>query len=416
MTGLRDHPLSRVELMVLARLSVAKPPTAAEIAKSLRQIGTPLTGAALADCVTATLAAVQGRALVATAPEPVRTKRAPATSSGKRNKGSRKTKLRFRLTESGRLALRDAFELRATPTWDEMCERIVPALALGERPGTQHANQALASTGTMTAALLGSELALGESLTVAKLCDQVIARALGMPRGPVTFAGIRAYALAMHCSVDDKAEIEDIAAKFAPTRKARSSNPEKLDRELTTLAGQFASKHLRAKVNDKEAMTRALLRHWVSQQDEADGAHRTTTSWSTPLQPSQTTIDAPSSVLPSALLPRVTPAAEGLLTAVREAIPMVGADGRYGKENVFVSALWRQLARDRRLPDLSLDHFKRWLVDANRDQLLALGRADLVDDMDARLVEDSEIEDLGATFHFVIDRREPSSAQVHHAR
>jgi hypothetical protein len=107
-----------------------------------------------------------------------------------------------------------------------------------------------------------------------------------------------------------------------------------------------------------------------------------------------------------------------LLSAVREAIPMIGSDGRYGKENVFVSALWQHLARDRRLPDLSIDRFKRWLVAANRDQLLDLARADLVDAMDPRLVEESEIEDLGATFHFVVDRRDRSSVpgQVDHAR
>jgi hypothetical protein len=108
--------------------------------------------------------------------------------------------------------------------------------------------------------------------------------------------------------------------------------------------------------------------------------------------------------------------AETLLTAVREAIPMVGSDGRYGKENVFVSALWQQVACDARLSELSLDGFKRWLVTANRNQQLALARADMVDDMDAGLVESSEIEDLGATFHFVLDRRDSPSApwQVQH--
>jgi len=103
-----------------------------------------------------------------------------------------------------------------------------------------------------------------------------------------------------------------------------------------------------------------------------------------------------------------TRAAESpLLAVVRETIPRIGSKGRYGKENVFVSALWQQLARDQRLTDLSLDDFKRWLIDANREQQLALARADLVDDMDPRLVEDSEIEDLGARFHFVVDRRQP---------
>jgi hypothetical protein len=83
---------------------------------------------------------------------------------------------------------------------------------------------------------------------------------------------------------------------------------------------------------------------------------------------------------------------------------------------VFVSALWHRIERDNRLPDLSLDRFKSWLVTANREQLLDLARADLVGAMDPKLVKDSEIQDLGATFHFVVDRRANGAGQGHHAR
>ena len=165
------------------------------------------------------------------------------------------------------------------------------------------------------------------------------------------------------------------------------------------------------KARVKAVMLRSLQRRWVGQQDESDDAQRPSALRSSPVQPPRTLAEGAE----GALAPGGDPA-ETLLTAVREAIPMVGSDGRYGKENVFVSALWQQVACDARLSELSLDGFKRWLVTANRNQQLALARADMVDDMDAGLVESSEIEDLGATFHFVLDRRDSSSApwQVHH--
>ncbi|HEU4727818.1 MAG TPA: hypothetical protein VFT22_08020, partial [Kofleriaceae bacterium] len=102
--------------------------------------------------------------------------------------------------------------------------------------------------------------------------------------------------------------------------------------------------------------------------------------------------------------------ADTLLTLVREAIPRIGSDGRFGAEKVFVSAIWQRIERDGRLPDLSFERFKRWLVTANRDQLLDLARADLVGAMDPKLVADSEIEHLGTTFHFVVDRRATQTA------
>jgi GNAT superfamily N-acetyltransferase len=75
---------------------------------------------------------------------------------------------------------------------------------------------------------------------------------------------------------------------------------------------------------------------------------------------------------------------------------------RYGRDDVFIYPLWRKVGKKIKM---SLDEFKRWLVEQNRLQNLALVRADLVEEMDPDLVERSEIEDLGAHFHFVIDPR-----------
>jgi hypothetical protein len=104
----------------------------------------------------------------------------------------------------------------------------------------------------------------------------------------------------------------------------------------------------------------------------------------------------------------VQPPNQNLLEVVRETIPRIGAEGRFG-EKVYVSAIWRTLERDRKVGELSLDHFKRWLVGANRDGWLVLARADLIGAMDASQVTESEINDRGATFHFVLDQRNGAS-------
>jgi hypothetical protein len=395
-----QRPLSRVELVVLGRLTAARGATELEIVEALRELGMPLADSALTDCVIATLASLIARALV-TAPAK------PSTRPRKTKKPAPAP--RFTLTEAGRDALREMFGGKAKLTWKDMSGRIIPTLALGEQPGSAVAARALASPEATIAHMLQRDRALGELTTVAQLCDRIIARALGMPPGPVTPDGIRAYALAMHCGTGNKAELEDIATRFAPAKAAKKTKLTKHDRELQALAARLADKQMGVEGKTKAAIVRSLQRRWVSKQDEADEAQQLSALRAVPLQPSHPEASRdPSSGRPP----------EALLLAVREAIPRVGSDGRYGKENVFVSALWRQIARDRRLPALSLEGFKRWLVTANRNQLLALARADLVDDMDARMVEDSEIEDLGATFHFVLDRLEPPSTpgQVHHGR
>jgi hypothetical protein len=72
------------------------------------------------------------------------------------------------------------------------------------------------------------------------------------------------------------------------------------------------------------------------------------------------------------------------------------ADGRFGPDKLFVSALLRALPHER-----DPAAFKDRLLQAHRAGLLALSRADLVEAMDPREVESSEIRYMGATFHFL---------------
>jgi hypothetical protein len=107
-----------------------------------------------------------------------------------------------------------------------------------------------------------------------------------------------------------------------------------------------------------------------------------------------------------AVRPAASAAAErvDLLGTVKNAVATMPARGRHrSSEKVFISELWRVISEDPRIRPIGLKAFKRWLIDENRQQHLDLARADLVDDMDPKTVEDSEIVDLGASFHFVID-------------
>lgn len=89
------------------------------------------------------------------------------------------------------------------------------------------------------------------------------------------------------------------------------------------------------------------------------------------------------------------------LEIVQAAVSSAPGSARYGRGNVFVYPLWKRVKAKL---GMSLEQFKHWLVHENRAHHLVLARADMVDDMDPELVEKSEISDLGAQFHFVIDR------------
>lgn len=90
--------------------------------------------------------------------------------------------------------------------------------------------------------------------------------------------------------------------------------------------------------------------------------------------------------------------------------PVRGELGRFG-DKVFISALWRDLQSDPRMGGMTYDQFRKALLDANRMGLLTLARGDVIGAMDPNEVRDSEINDRGATFHFVLHpgwRRNPA--------
>jgi hypothetical protein len=235
----------------------------------------------------------------------------------------------------------------------------------------------------LAAAVLCEKFKIPEAATCDAMCDALIVEALRMPPGTMTLSRIRAHVLAQRAGID----VLGADAKGAPT----------------DVAARFAATSIGARSSEQAPIAKALGRRWVSED------RRETEREPEPL------VVIHAEVTPQQPLPAPAPT---LLDVVREAIPRVGADGRFGSENVYVSAIWRSIARDRRMVDLSLERFKRWLVTANRDGWLVLARADLIGAMDSKQVAESEIEDRGATFHFVLDQGStaPVSDGGNHAR
>lgn len=123
--------------------------------------------------------------------------------------------------------------------------------------------------------------------------------------------------------------------------------------------------------------------------------------------PSRTAAPPPRSVAPRrAPAPALEPLSDVEMSALlRQVLPTIPGSDRFGPEKVFVVAAWRAVREaSERARNLTLEDFKSQLVSMLRNSLVLLARADLVGAMPPHLVAQSEIEDIGATFHFIIDQ------------
>jgi hypothetical protein len=384
----REASLSPTELVVLACLSQSKEPSddtlSAEVfALCMPEESLERARAAVAEAVDT----LRGRALVIT-----------DTSDGSRAKKAKKASRRNRVTPAGEQALCAAFGLSRKPTWAAVRDKHLPARGLGLQPGSDAATRAIGSATSIETTVLRTKLGLHNVTTVAGLCDLLIAEVLGLTSGPVTLERIRVHALARRAGVP---VVEGKLADVAATIAAHEVGAEPVDPVTSTLR-----KHALVRALGRRALRRASAEANTRSAGAQDAAPRTSAVERIEQPPLLRLIPAPAPARSDA------PALPGanLLDVVREAIPQVGADGRFGPEKVFVSALWHRIEHARRPADLSLDGFKRWLITANRDGWLVLARADLVGAMDAKQVAESEIRDRGATFHFVLDAQRGTSS------
>lgn len=297
------------------------------------------------------------------------------------------------LSDRGGRALRAVFGLTRRPSWDAFRDRHLPALALGLQGSSSTAMLVKNETAT-AAAVVSRELGVGKGVTLGTLCDTLIADALGMPPGEITLERIRAHVLARRAGVEAKGTSAELAASIA----AKAVGAESGDRAALAIA--LGRRWLRGRDSAAEPSHNDHARNGeVARQVSATLAVEASHMSSTPSPALMTTERKPQ------------PPPHDLLEVVRETLPQIGAEGRFGSEKVFVSALWHRIEHRARPSELSLDRFKRWLLTANRDGSLILARADLIGAMDARQVQESEIQDRGATFHFVLDSQTDQSAQ-----
>jgi hypothetical protein len=305
-----------------------------------------------------------------------------------------------KLTEAGRSTLCAALGVVEAPHWQAVKQTCLSMLGFAT-PARKAADPQRANRrdkiDARTLAMVQQHLEISNVKSLSALCDVLLAKALGLS-GKVTLTALRARILAASLKVDAvrAAEMtqEEIANDFASRRHSDGNGK----RSVQETPGLHGSERVATAWNIMSPSVVAANPLPRTPSSSNERPHAPLTIASSPRGPSSVTD------------------ADKLLNLVREAIPRIGSDGRFGPEKVFVSALWHYLENDGRLPDLSLDHFKRWLVTANRDQLVDLVRADSQGDMDGRLLEESEIRDLGATFHFVIDRQSATSRRGYHAR
>jgi hypothetical protein len=398
MTDSRPHrPLSPLELIVLARLSSPKPPTERDlnddVAGFVKPADTPARTGTVLDAVAALRQRgfVDGHKLLATA--------------------------------EGKHALRSAFALARTPTWAKVQSHHLPALGLGIELNSAEASK-LDNADELALAVLRYAKA-PRAKTIVATCNALIAARLGLS-GPLTLRRIQAHVLTQVLKEQFKItpkEPLDIAAKETWEGFAARAIAVSLGETVTGQTGKAC----------KRLIQRGLGRRWAYQVTVPSEPHVDQPMRTTPVQsilpltgaddraPGRPAVPPPT-LVPNPphnggrLPPLETKSADMLLRLVREAVARIGSDGRFGSEKVFVSAIWHHIERDGLMPELSIDRFKRWLVIANREQLIDLARADLVGAMDPKLVAESEIEDLGATFHFVVDRAGTRSNRGSYAR
>ncbi|MBC7975460.1 MAG: hypothetical protein H7138_10790 [Myxococcales bacterium] len=361
---------------MLACLSQSKPPSDAELGDAVQQLALPAASSDTANTRAAELLAVLVRRGWVTSNDPVT-----------RRDARRKASQPRMLTDNGKRVLRGAFQLARVPTWSQVRDKHMPHLALGITAGSERA-ATVGSESTMMAAILCARFDIRGARTPVAVCDALIAQALGMTAGKLTLDRIRAHVLARGI---------DSSARDAPSPSGKSYAPR--------LASWIACSVVGASEPPRKKVARALARRWVCNEPPVRGLGSTYTAVAKPSP-------APDKLV---AVPPVAEPAPDLLHAVRDTIPRIGTEGRFG-EKVYVSAIWRSITRERKASDLSLDYFKRWLIGANRDGWLVLARADLIGAMDAKQVTESEINDRGATFHFVLDQPNGASrSQESHA-
>ncbi|MDY7225896.1 hypothetical protein [Hyalangium rubrum] len=235
-------------------------------------------------------------------------------------------------------------------SWKQLKRVHLVALALGLPPSSANLSR-LGRADGMRAVLVQKQLGLSASSpqSLAQVRDALCWRQLGVETDkPFTLAAVQAVLLGRALQA---------SREVAPAQALQ----------------QLAARSVGARRTDTDSLRLAALRAWAFPAVESTPAE----SAPAPVQPVQDVLHD---------------FAGRVLQAARTA-----TSGRFGDDRVFISHVWRAMQGQ----GLDEQSFKRRLIEANQKRLLSLSRADMVELMDPADVSASEIQHLGATFHFI---------------
>jgi hypothetical protein len=252
------------------------------------------------------------------------------------------------LSDAGRSRVLEFLQITDIParlTWATLQTGLLLPLALGMRPGSPEARQ-LKSAPQLKLAIISRsrKLPLREGVTTKAVLAAVAWKLIGV-----------------ESEADFTAEnvIQQVAFGQSPTRKMTSA-------QMTIALAASAVGSSKATTTD---MRLAAIRQWLMGTSANVG-------------------------------PSMDDDIGSFAGQVIEAARRCPATCRFGDNKVFISHVWRQMKPP---PGgrLDLSRFKQRLLEANRDGLLQLSRADLVEAMDPADVRESSTVYDNATFHFV---------------
>lgn len=348
----------RLEALAIARLATAaKPPRPAQLADALRRFAPrDRTDAQWRQEVDAALEGLRAGEIV--------------------DEGLR--------VRSGELARRFGGGVKK---WQQLADRVLPALGLGVGPGEAKVLAKLAGRDGWAAAIAARALGIwqgGAPPSPSALCDALVWRELGLAGTPKRCPPeVRAHFVRGHAGGDAGAPERHVRLLAARTVDAQRAELRALCEGLVRV--WLAGREIGA-TSGEEAGREARQGEATS----AGGAARR----------GETASGGGAARWAEARPAEARSLVEDVRAAAREA-----REGVFGERKVFISAIWEMLRARPAWAGLGLDELKVRLVEAHRNRELVLARADFVAAMDPALVAASETRTDGATFHFVV--REP---------
>lgn len=332
------------------------------------------------------------------------------------------------VTDAGRARVARALGLDPVPGWSALRRWLLPALALGLAPDAPRVRERLSKADGLRAAALRAdhELPGTGTPTQGQAVDALAWKALGVDTDRrLSLNEVRRHLLVKLLGQDTRLDLDKLVGLLA-AKAAGAARPD-ADALRDALvrgwlergaghgaagergaggAGETAAVDELAAGSQRGADREAVVDAETAAPDEIAADRARDDAVPAPIAgPADATAPMPGiSAARAIAMPAAPPPAGFDLAAFARAVQRAADDerhGRFGERKVFIAAVWRRLRQAPLLDGMDLAGFKRHLVDANRADLLALHRADLVAVMDPDEVRASEIAYGNATFHFI---------------